>query len=63
MHFYSNTKINNKIILNKEEMHHCINVLRKKNGDFIKVVDGFDTSASETSPAEAPAEDLTFDSV
>ena len=40
MHFYSNTKINNKIILDKEEMHHCINVLRKKNGDFIKVVDG-----------------------
>lgn len=40
MHFYSNTKIDNEIILNNDEKHHCINVLRKKNGDIIKIVDG-----------------------
>ena len=35
----------------------------RRHERFIKVVDGFDTSASEKSPAEATAEDLAFDPV
>lgn len=38
--FYSTNITDNKIILNKEESNHCINVLRYSIGDEINIVDG-----------------------
>ena len=38
--FYSNNIVKNKIILDKDEKKHCINVLRYKVNDVVNVVDG-----------------------
>ena len=38
--FYSNNIVKNKIILDKDEKKHCINVLRYKLNDIVNVVDG-----------------------
>ena len=39
--FYSTEIFDDFIVLPKEEAHHAIKVLRKKNGDQIFIVDGF----------------------
>lgn len=38
--FYGHKSDNDNLILDKEESHHCQNVLRKKAGDHVEVVDG-----------------------
>ncbi len=38
--FYSTIILDDEILLDKQESHHCIRVLRKKMGDKIYVIDG-----------------------